>query len=593
MAVVSFPVQGLQPGHGTPIPGDIKEGDDTHATSGIGRKSGKSWAAVLGSSLPRYEDNNVLEVVLEKDVKGSFSVSDSDCVSLIRRLGLDTRPGVNVQGVQICPNGRGVIYLTLKKEIDIGRFCRYDVFEVNSSGVRAINVKPAGKKEVVVSVKGLHPNTRDTTVTNYLKHFCEVVSNKVIHGVYSDGPLKGMHNGDRSYKVEIKSSISLGSYHVLDGHKISIKYPGQLQTCARCLQSSQLCKGKGLARKCEIEGGLKADFLSYILELWTKIGYTPESSTELEDAEDFDVQEGGHFTPVKVPSCPEKFNGVCVRQFPKNADHGEIIEFLVRNGLPESKKENVSISGNGTALIKDIENSDCLLLIGAIHQKIHFTRQMYCNGIIPLSPLKNNIAENNVPDKCPQIQEPVHELFPKLAPANDLQKQEPTSVLLPSSASANIVQQQELTVPVDNAQIQEPTDVQLPSLASASDGLSQPISTKCDDSEWPSVPILVRRHSLSIHNRKSNSGVLATDLLSVKLRNQTSHILNSGSDLTETASDFNSCYSAHGSSSEEDISKVSPLSKKKRRKRCRQSSPPTDDNQKRVNLGIGLSEPKN
>ena len=97
---------------------------------------------------------------------------------------------VNVDGVQICPNGRGVIFLTLKPNLDIGRYCRYDVIEVTSTGIRAINVKPAGKREVVLNVRGLHPNTRDDIVTNHLKKFCEIVSSKVVLGVYSDGPLK-------------------------------------------------------------------------------------------------------------------------------------------------------------------------------------------------------------------------------------------------------------------------------------------------------------------------------------------------------------------------------------------------------------------
>jgi len=80
-------------------------------------------------------------------------------------------------------------------------------------------------------------------------------------------PLKGMKNGDRSYKVEIKPSTSLGSYHVIDGQKVTIKFPGQQQTCARCLKTLQTCKGRGIAKKCEIVGGQKADFVEYILDL--------------------------------------------------------------------------------------------------------------------------------------------------------------------------------------------------------------------------------------------------------------------------------------------------------------------------------------
>ena len=82
----------------------------------------------------------------------------------MRKLGLD----VHVIGVQICPQGRGVIYITLQKSVEIERFCRYDVLEVTQSGIRAVLVKQAGKKDVVVTVRGIHPNTSDDLVLHYL-----------------------------------------------------------------------------------------------------------------------------------------------------------------------------------------------------------------------------------------------------------------------------------------------------------------------------------------------------------------------------------------------------------------------------------------
>ena len=227
-------------------------------TGGLNTGSSKeyrSWASVLGRNIAPRLDKNVLEVLLEKDNRGGFTVSDLECSNLLRRIGLDTRPGVDMEEVQICPNGRGVIFITLKKEIDIGKFCRHDVLDVTPSGTRAVHVKPAGRREVVVSVKGVHPNTREEVVLEYLAKFGKVVSNKVIYSVYTDGPLRGMRNGDRNYKIEIKPGTLLGSYHVIDGHKVNMKYPGQQQTCARCLEPASKCKGKGLARKCELEGG--------------------------------------------------------------------------------------------------------------------------------------------------------------------------------------------------------------------------------------------------------------------------------------------------------------------------------------------------
>ena len=131
------------------------------AGSTMGR--GRSWASVLGGGLPFRVDNNVLEVTLEKNARGSFTVNEAECAHMMGKLGLDH---VHVEGVQICPQGRGVIFITLKKQVDIARFCRYEVLEVTMSGIRAVLVKPAGQREVVITAKGIHPNTGDEAVLN-------------------------------------------------------------------------------------------------------------------------------------------------------------------------------------------------------------------------------------------------------------------------------------------------------------------------------------------------------------------------------------------------------------------------------------------
>ena len=156
-------------------------------SEGVGQVH-KSWADMLSRNLPSSWNKNILEVVLEKDVKGGFVVTDVDCARLLKKIGLDQRPGIHIEQIQICPSGRGVILITLKKEVPIENFCRHDVLEVTSSGIRATNIKPAGKREVVVHVKGLHPNTRD-----------------------------GFSNGDRFYKMEIKPNANLGTYHKKGG----------------------------------------------------------------------------------------------------------------------------------------------------------------------------------------------------------------------------------------------------------------------------------------------------------------------------------------------------------------------------------------
>ena len=263
--------------------------------------------------------------------------------------------------MQICPNGRGVIYITLKRELKIGKYCKYDVIDVTISGGRAVLVKPAGKREAVVTLKGIQPNTRDDAFLDFLKQFGHVVTNKVIHGVFTEGPIKGMRNCDRNFKMEIKPNTSLGSYHVLDGQRVSLKYPGHQQTCARCPEPALTCKGRGIAKKCESEGGLKADFNNYILELWEKVGYSPEGEgtknldgTALEENAS---QEGGDFTPQKVSSDTDKFTEAVIKNIPEDTDHGEIVEFLVLSGLPERKKDEIISHNQKTDWLHTLEET--------------------------------------------------------------------------------------------------------------------------------------------------------------------------------------------------------------------------------------------
>ena len=305
-----------------------------------------TWAERLGSTLSPGLNKNVLEIILSKDQRGGYVVSDSDCARVMRKLGLDPTPGGQVEAVQICPNGRGIILITLKQGVPIEKFCRHDVFEVTATGIRAVNIKPAGKRDVVVTVKGIHPNTRDEEVLAYLKRFSRNVTNKVIHEVFTEGPLKGLKNGDRSYKLEIKPNENIGTYHILDGQKVTMRYPGQQQTCARCFETSRMCKGGGIAKRCEEAGGVKVELGDYIIKLWGEIGYVPGKDAELADALEEHGDEGdtvsqklgGTFTPAKQNPLISSFGGVSIKHFPKDTDPGTIMEFLIISGLPESKK---------------------------------------------------------------------------------------------------------------------------------------------------------------------------------------------------------------------------------------------------------------
>ena len=125
---------------------------------------GASWASLASKGSLKRLDKNVMEVFLEKDDKGGFNTSENDTAR--QKLGVDL--GSHCEMVQICPLGRNVIQVTLKKEVNMEKFFNKDVFEV-SSGVRVSHVRAAGQREVTLLVKGLHPQTPDSRVFEYLR----------------------------------------------------------------------------------------------------------------------------------------------------------------------------------------------------------------------------------------------------------------------------------------------------------------------------------------------------------------------------------------------------------------------------------------
>ena len=83
----------------------------------------------------------------------------------------------------------------------------------------------------------------------------------------------------------------MGSYHIIDGEKISIRYPGQEWSCARCQQFKQSCPGSAVARECTADRVMLSE---HMLAHWSRIGYKPESenSNEVEEEHDLEIQVG-------------------------------------------------------------------------------------------------------------------------------------------------------------------------------------------------------------------------------------------------------------------------------------------------------------
>ena len=517
------------------------------ATAGTGQGPGnkpgysQSWAQLVGSTLPSSWNKNILEIILEKDTKGPYNVSDVDCCHLLLKLGIDPRSSLQVESVQICPSGRGLILITFKQGLDIDRFSRYDVLEVTKTGIRAVQVRPAGKKDSVITIKGLHPNTRDDGVIDYLGKFGKVITNKVVYGTYGGGPLQGIRNGDRSYKVEISPGSNIGTYHAIDGQRVTIRYSGQLQTCARCHETAVLCKGGAIARRCEAAQGEKVEFSDYIQKLWKKIGYAPgevemaaiyDEHNDLHDESERAVQqEGGVFTPPKQVSDPEKFSGVTVKKFPKDTDNGDIMELLVNAGLPDHIKDSVIIKSNGSVDVRNLENRICIQMIDYLHNQVYLGRKLFCNGFIALTPEK----EVELGDKS-QAEETAQ-----------------------SSTAATT------SVPASPA-LGSPSSVPRVSLPLVS---APPDTT---------VSALVRRYSLSMP-MEPPVGSIAADILNTK-----KNLLSEIKDLKDQLSEFDSCVSEQSSSEESERYEVGGKKGPKQKRKAGKTPLKSNEKQKKANL---------
>ena len=205
----------------------------------------KTWSTIVSMNTSPRDEKNVLEVRLEKFVReGSdrpsvrFSLSVAEISNLLTKLTID---GSHLAGVSACPAGKGVVYITLKPTVDITRFLKKEIYQLKKEGnvvVQTSIIRPAGKKEVPVTVTGLCPLTKDQAVKRYLAAHGKVgQSDRVIHHVWlaDSGMLAGHPTGERTYMVEI--TRPMGSYHIIDGEKVVIRYRNQDKTCAGCHRS--------------------------------------------------------------------------------------------------------------------------------------------------------------------------------------------------------------------------------------------------------------------------------------------------------------------------------------------------------------------
>ena len=272
------------------------EGSGTSRRGGVdsggrGDGQGKTFAEKLKEGINREErlTRNVLEINLEDDYGARINVGKDTIAKLFNTIGI--RIGSDIEAYQV---GIKKIFVWLKSETDVMRFCKDESIRVTNT-VRTSLIKPMDKKEVAVTIRGINLNTSDRVVIDYLNHHGKVKSEKVIYDVDKEGPFKGIRNGDRKYLCDFSNGRNMGSFHLIDGSKVTVTYAGQRRTCGRCHETSRNCPGGGLGKICYEKKRPKIDILDHMKAHWDVIGYKPSDFKLSEDIED----------PIEIPVIKE------------------------------------------------------------------------------------------------------------------------------------------------------------------------------------------------------------------------------------------------------------------------------------------------
>ena len=187
---------------------------------------------------------NVLEIEVEKDKEEDEMILTEDTVAkLLNKIKLNIYS--HVEGYQVSfGRKKAKIAVLCKQGLDLEQFCICESLEVEK-GVKTNFIRPAGRKDVAVTVTGLDFNTPDSLVQEYITKFGgKLITKDVIYGKYGEGLFKGKLTGVRKYQVDFsEAKLQMGTFHILDGQKVKVFYRGKGSTCGWCHADSIKCLG--------------------------------------------------------------------------------------------------------------------------------------------------------------------------------------------------------------------------------------------------------------------------------------------------------------------------------------------------------------
>ena len=102
-----------------------------------------SYARITSINTSVRDQKNVLEIRLERSENAKFNLTMEETERLLVKLGIDTNHFI---GVSACPEGKGVVFITLHPSVDINRFLSKQESYILKEGVKTTRVLQAGKK---------------------------------------------------------------------------------------------------------------------------------------------------------------------------------------------------------------------------------------------------------------------------------------------------------------------------------------------------------------------------------------------------------------------------------------------------------------
>ena len=365
---------------------------------------------------------NVLEICLEKAERDTEIILNGDTIARVLRS-LKMSIETELEGVQVQYGRVPMIHAWCKPHVNLEKFCT----EVNikiSNGLSTGHIRPAGRRDVLLTIQGLNFNTPDGLVQEYITKFGgKLMDQNVIYKEYREGILVGKYTGDRQYRVIFEEDArKMGTFHFLDGARVKIFYRGNTTTCGRCHKSREGCKGEGIAKVCMEKGGERVSLFEHMKTVWSHIGFKPTTFELPEEEEDAGGKKEGDrliTKPAKkisndpnLAQIGENISGIKINNFPPEISEAEVLKFVKTEIKSDLEIVNFTIhpaksgtrKGTKVEIFSGLNKESIEAAIARIDKNAtgknsSFGRPLYCTTIKCITPEKYPEGNSNTEEE--------------------------------------------------------------------------------------------------------------------------------------------------------------------------------------------------